>query len=76
MTWNQGIQSEEAGVKVAGGQVNHLLLHGGLGEAEPEGEYSQDEGGEVSQDEQEMYEINNKTDNLEALCYPLRLIEL
>merc|ERR1719470_708075 len=53
---NQGVQSEEAGVKVAGGQVNHLLLHGGLGQAVPEGEYSQDDGGEAGQDEEEVPE--------------------
>ncbi len=47
-------QAEQGRVEVAGGQVDHLGLGGGLGKAVVEGQHGQGDGAKAGEDEQKV----------------------
>jgi len=54
---HQGVQPEQAGVEVAGGEVDDLLLDGSAGQTEPEGEHGQDDAAQPGEDEQQVSQL-------------------
>ena len=51
---DEGVQAEDESVVVAGGQVDGLLLDGGLGQAVPEGQHGQENGSKSGQHEEDV----------------------